>query len=95
MESEPILRVKNLKIGFPVDSGYSQVVDGVDFAIHEAEVVGVLGESGAGKSLIAEAILGLTKIPPARVEGEIWVRGKTSSRWTMPSSPKSGEKKLP
>jgi oligopeptide/dipeptide ABC transporter ATP-binding protein len=76
MESEPILRVKNLKIGFPVDSGYSQVVDGVDFAIHEAEVVGVLGESGAGKSLIAEAILGLTKIPPARVEGEIWVRGE-------------------
>ena len=76
MQSEPILRVKNLKIGFPVDSGYSHVVDGVDFAIHEAEVVGVLGESGAGKSLIAEAILGLTKIPPARVEGEIRVRGE-------------------
>ena len=76
MQSEPILRVKNLKIGFPVDSGYSYVVDGVDFEIHEAEVVGVLGESGAGKSLIAEAILGLTKIPPARVEGEIRVRGE-------------------
>ena len=74
--AEPILKTKALRIGFPIDIGYSFVVDGIDFEIDEASVVGLLGESGAGKSLIAEAVMGLTKIPPARVEGEILFRGR-------------------
>jgi oligopeptide/dipeptide ABC transporter ATP-binding protein len=76
MPDTPILDVRNLRIGFPVDAGWSYVVDGVDFSIREAEVVGVLGESGAGKSLIAEAVMGLTKAPPARIEGQVLFRGQ-------------------
>lgn len=76
MQPDPILDVRHLRIGFPVDSAYSSVVDGVSFAVREAEVVGVLGESGAGKTLIAEAVMGLTKIPPARVEGQVLFRGQ-------------------
>lgn len=69
------MKIGGLRIGFPVDVGYSFIVDGIDFEIEEASIVGLLGESGAGKSLIAEAIMGLTKIPPARVEGEILFKG--------------------
>ena len=76
MQADPILDVRNLRIGFPVDSTYSSVVDGVSFAVREAEVVGVLGESGAGKTLIAEAVMGLTKSPPARVDGSVLFRGQ-------------------
>jgi oligopeptide/dipeptide ABC transporter ATP-binding protein len=72
---DPILKIRGLRIGFPIDIGYSFVVEGIDFEIEEASIVGLLGESGAGKSLIAEAILGLTKTPPARVEGEILFKG--------------------
>ncbi|MFA5028374.1 MAG: ABC transporter ATP-binding protein [Candidatus Methylomirabilota bacterium] len=82
MQPDPILDVKHLRIGFPVDDTLSYVVDDVSFAIRESEVVGVLGESGTGKSLIAEAMMGLTKIPPARVEGSILFRGQDVLRMT-------------
>ena len=74
--AESILKVKGLKVGFPIDIGYSYVVDGVDFEIPTGSVVGLLGESGAGKSLIAESIMGLTKAPPAKLEGEILFKGR-------------------
>jgi oligopeptide/dipeptide ABC transporter ATP-binding protein len=73
--TESVLEVKGLKIGFPIGVGYDYVVDGVDFEIPRGNVVGLLGESGAGKSLIAEAIMGLIKIPPAKVEGEVLFKG--------------------
>lgn len=74
--AEPILKVKGLRVGFPIGVGYGYVVDGVDFEIPVGNVVGLLGESGAGKTLIAEAIMGLTKIPPAKLEGEVLFTGR-------------------
>jgi len=74
--AESILKVKGLKIGFPINIGYSYVVDDVDFEISAGNVAGLLGESGAGKTLIAEAIMGLTKSPPAKLEGEVLFKGR-------------------
>jgi oligopeptide/dipeptide ABC transporter ATP-binding protein len=51
-------------------------VDEVSFQIRRGEIVGLVGESGAGKSLTSEAILGLIRRPPGRVAGEVWFGGR-------------------
>lgn len=54
-----VLKVKNLKISIPMDEGLLTPVRGVDFDIHENETLGLVGESGCGKSLTVKAILGI------------------------------------
>lgn len=66
--SAPILSVKNLVIEFPTRRGVLTAVDEISFDIAEGEVLGVVGESGAGKSLTGAAIIGLLE-PPGRVAG--------------------------
>jgi peptide/nickel transport system ATP-binding protein len=66
--SEPLLRVENLRVEFPTRRGTLVAVDDVSFHIDEGEVLGVVGESGAGKSLTGAAIIGLLE-PPGRVAG--------------------------
>src|SRR5262245_30813494 len=66
--TEPILSVKDLKVGFPTRRGTLTAVDGVSFEIAAGEVLGVVGESGAGKSLTGAAIIGLIE-PPGRILG--------------------------
>ena len=63
-----ILEVKDLRIEFPTRRGTLVAVDGISLGIAPGEVLGVVGESGAGKSLTGAAIIGLLE-PPGRVAG--------------------------
>src|SRR3954469_1931277 len=67
----PLLEVKNLRVEFPTRQGTLVALDDVSFEIAPGEILGVVGESGAGKSLTGAAIIGLLD-PPGRVAaGEI------------------------
>ena len=75
-QTPPVLEVKELRVEFPTRHGTLVAVDGVSFAIAPGEVLGVVGESGAGKSLTGTAIIGLLE-PPGRVAaGEIRLEGE-------------------
>jgi peptide/nickel transport system ATP-binding protein len=63
-----ILEVENLRVEFPTRRGTLVAVDGVSFSIAPGEVLGVVGESGAGKSITGMAIIGLLD-PPGRIAG--------------------------
>jgi peptide/nickel transport system ATP-binding protein len=65
---EPLLEVEHLRIEVPTRRGTLVAVDDVSFAIGPGEVLGVVGESGAGKSLTGAAIIGLLE-PPLRIAG--------------------------
>ncbi len=70
-----LLTVRDLVVEFPTRRGVLRALDGVSFDIAEGEVLGVVGESGAGKSLTGAAIIGLLD-PPGRVAGgEIRLEG--------------------
>jgi len=74
--SVPLLEVKNLRVEFPTRRGTLVAVDDVSFTIGRGEVLGVVGESGAGKSLTGMAIIGLLE-PPGRIAaGEIRLDGE-------------------
>jgi peptide/nickel transport system ATP-binding protein len=66
--TDPVLSVRDLKVGFPTRRGTLTAVDGVSFDIAAGEVLGVVGESGAGKSITGAAIIGLIE-PPGRILG--------------------------
>ena len=72
----PLLEVKNLCVEFPTRRGTLVAVDDVSFDISPGEVLGVVGESGAGKSLTGNAIIGLLE-PPGRIAaGEVRLEGR-------------------
>ena len=74
--SAPLLEVRDLRIEFPTRRGTLVAVDRISFAIAPGEVLGVVGESGAGKSLTGMAIIGLLE-PPGRIaSGEILLEGE-------------------
>ncbi len=74
--NQPLLEVRNLRVEFPTRRGTLLAVDDVSFDIAPGEVLGVVGESGAGKSLTGNAIIGLLE-PPGRVAGgEIRLEGR-------------------
>jgi peptide/nickel transport system ATP-binding protein len=78
--SEPLLEVNGLRVEFPTRQGTLTAVDGISFAIAPGEVLGVVGESGAGKSLTGMAIIGLLE-PPGRIAaGEIRLEGERIDR---------------
>src|SRR5215204_3881657 len=71
-----LLEVRNLRIDFPTRHGTLTALDDISFAIAPGEVLGVVGESGAGKSLTGAAIIGLLE-PPGRVaSGQILLEGQ-------------------
>ena len=71
-----LLEVRNLRVDFPTRRGTLVAVDDVSFEIKAGEVLGIVGESGAGKSLTGAAIIGLLE-PPGRIsEGEVRLAGK-------------------
>ena len=76
MNSQPLLEVRHLRVEFPTRRGTLLALDDVSFDIAPGEILGVVGESGAGKSLTGAAIIGLLE-PPGRVAGgEILLAGQ-------------------
>ncbi len=77
MSDTKLLEIKNLSISFPEKKHDVEVVGGVSLDIEEGKTVGVVGESGCGKTLTALSVMGLLPIPPARIKsGEVLFRGK-------------------
>jgi len=74
--AEPLLSVRDLKVGFPTRRGTLTAVDGVSFDIAAGEVLGVVGESGAGKSLTGAAVIGLIEPPGRILAGEVRLSGR-------------------
>ena len=66
--NQPILEVRNLRVEFPTRRGTLVALNDVSFSIQPGEVLGVVGESGAGKSMTGAAIIGLLE-PPGRIAG--------------------------
>jgi oligopeptide/dipeptide ABC transporter ATP-binding protein len=72
-----LLEVKNLRTYFHVLEGTAKAVDGLSINLSAGEVLGVVGESGCGKSVTALSVMRLLKSPPARIEGgEILYKGR-------------------
>ena len=69
---QPLIEIKNLKTYFYTEDGVVRAVDGVDYIIEQEKTLGVVGESGCGKSVTALSIMGLVQSPPGKIEeGEI------------------------
>ncbi|WP_254864689.1 ABC transporter ATP-binding protein [Halovivax gelatinilyticus] len=75
--TDPLLRVRDLEVVFETDAGTVNAVNGVSFDIHEGELVGLVGESGAGKSVTGRSLLRLISSPGDIVSGEISFKGET------------------
>jgi oligopeptide transport system ATP-binding protein len=70
---EPILEVKDLKVRFRVRDGYVHAVNGISYELNESESLGIVGESGCGKSVSVLTLMRLIDIPPGEVtNGEIY-----------------------
>ena len=75
--SEPILSVRDLRVEFDTREGMAPVIDGLSFELAPAQTLGLVGESGCGKSMTALAIMGLVPSPPGRIaEGSIEYAGE-------------------
>ncbi len=70
-----LLSIKNLKVEFPTRHGNFVAAENVDLEIEAGEILGIVGESGAGKSTIGNAIIGLLERPGRMAEGEIKLHG--------------------
>ena len=69
--SSTLLRVRNLKTHFLLDEGVVRAVDDVSFDVPRGQILGLVGESGCGKSVTARSILGLVRPPGRVIEGEV------------------------
>ena len=75
--AQPLLAIEGLKTHFATDDGWVHAVDGVDLAIDRGETLGVVGESGCGKTVTAMAVMKLVAMPPGRiVAGRILWQGR-------------------
>jgi peptide/nickel transport system ATP-binding protein len=75
MPDGQLLQVKDLRVSFATEEGMVHAVDGVSFKVNGGEVVAVVGESGSGKSVTAMTLMGLTRGPNARFEGQAMFEG--------------------
>jgi oligopeptide transport system ATP-binding protein len=67
--SATLLEVQDLRVDFHTREGVAHAVNGVDFSLEAGQTLGILGESGCGKSVTAQAIMGILDSPPARIAG--------------------------
>ena len=72
----PILEVKNLTVEISTRGKTLRALDGVDFSIAEGEILGMVGESGAGKSMTGQALIGLLPTGARITSGELWLEGR-------------------
>ncbi|MFJ5738483.1 ABC transporter ATP-binding protein [Streptomyces microflavus] len=81
----PLLEVRDLHVEFHTREGVAKAVNGVNYTVDAGETLAVLGESGSGKSVTAQAIMGILDMPPGRIpQGEILFRGQ--DMLTMPET---------
>ena len=74
--SAPLLAVEDLQVEFRLTGGTVQAVNGVNFELREGETLAILGESGSGKSVTAQAVMGIIDSPPGHLtDGRIRFRG--------------------
>lgn len=71
MKISPVLNIEELCLGFEVSGGEVHAVRGVSFAVNAGETLALVGESGCGKSSVAQAILGLNPSPPTRIHSGV------------------------
>ncbi|CAM5268719.1 ABC transporter ATP-binding protein [Streptomyces spiroverticillatus] len=72
-----LLEVRDLHVEFKTRDGVAKAVNGVNYSVDEGETLAVLGESGSGKSVTAQAVMGILDMPPGRIpQGEIFFQGK-------------------
>lgn len=78
MSSNPVLLdIKNLQVYFAVYGGRLKVLDGIDFYMHNGEKVGLVGETGCGKTTTMKTILRVLPMPPAHIQqGQIYFKGR-------------------
>ncbi len=75
--ADPILDVANLRVEFKTRAGIARVIDNVSFKLERGKTLGIVGESGCGKSMTALSIMGLVPVPPGRMAGgSIRLRGE-------------------
>jgi len=92
--SEPLLSVRGLTVEFPTRHGILTALDDISFDIAPGEVLGMVGESGAGKSITGSAIIGLIE-PPGRIaKGEILLHGKRIDNLSPPEMRKVRGRKV-
>ncbi|MEU9002863.1 ABC transporter ATP-binding protein, partial [Streptomyces sp. NPDC048551] len=76
-EGTPLLEVRDLHVEFHTRDGVAKAVNGVSYSVNAGETLAVLGESGSGKSVTAQAIMGILDMPPGRIpHGEILFQGQ-------------------
>jgi ABC-type dipeptide/oligopeptide/nickel transport system ATPase component len=76
-KSEKILQVKNLETSFFTEDGIVKAVENVSFDVYKGQTLGIVGESGCGKSVTSLSIMRLIPNPPGRItNGEILYKGK-------------------
>jgi oligopeptide/dipeptide ABC transporter ATP-binding protein len=75
-DQKPLLEVRNLKTYFYTEDGVVRAVDGVNFEVYPGEILGIVGESGCGKSVTSLSIMRLIAPPGKVTEGEILMDGK-------------------
>ena len=76
MNNQPLLEVRNLKVEIPTRKGTLIALEDVSFNLKAGEILGVVGESGAGKSMVGTSIIGLLGKPAHITHGEILLEGK-------------------
>ncbi|MGK5728228.1 ABC transporter ATP-binding protein [Streptomyces sp. URMC 124] len=75
--AEPLLDVRDLHVEFRTRDGVAKAVNGVSYGVRAGETLAVLGESGSGKSVTAQAVMGILDSPPGRITGgEVLFRGR-------------------
>ncbi|MGA3490323.1 ABC transporter ATP-binding protein [Micromonosporaceae bacterium DT55] len=71
-----LLEITDLRVAFPGPNGAVQAVNGVSLQVHSGQTLAILGESGSGKSVTAQAVTGILDVPPATITGSVQLRGR-------------------
>src|SRR5471030_539456 len=90
MADDPILSVRDLHTHFFADEGVVRAVDGTSFDLHSGRTLGIVGESGCGKSVTAKSILRIVERPGRIVSGRIMLRRRDGSVVDLTTLPTDG-----